>query len=113
MEAFQALVLDLIKAIPAGKVATYGQIAAMAGAPRNARQVGDILNGVKDNPGDIPWQRVINASGGISTYKVGVGDLQTKLLESEGVTFNPNGTVNLSVYRWQPDEEGEQLGLFG
>lgn len=113
MKAFRDLVLELIRAIPVGKVATYGQIAAMAGAPRNARQVGEILNGIKESPGDIPWQRVINAAGGISTYKVGAGELQKRLLESEGIMFNPNNTVNLSIYRWQPDEEGEQLGLFG
>ena len=53
MKAFKDLVIDFIKAIPEGKVATYGQIAGLAGAPRNARQVGEILHGVKDSD-DIP-----------------------------------------------------------
>lgn len=109
---FKQLVLELVAAIPKGKVATYGQIAAMAGSPRGARQVGEVLRGLKDSSLDIPWQRVINASGGISTYKVGAGRLQRELLEAEGIQFNDNGTVNLNRYRWQPDDEAEQLGLF-
>lgn len=113
MDLSRDLVLKLVRSIPTGKVATYGQIAAMAGFPRNARQVGDMLRGIKERESDVPWQRVINAAGGISTYKVGAGELQKRLLEAEGIRFNPNGTVNLSIYRWQPDEEGEQLGLFG
>ena len=95
---FRELVLEFIRRIPAGKVATYGQIAALAGAPRNARQVGDILRGPHD---DVPWQRVINAQGGISTYKVGSGELQKALLLAEGVEVSAEGKVNLRVFRWQ------------
>ena len=106
MKAFKELAVDFIKAIPEGKVATYGQIARLAGAPRNARQVGEILNGAKDGD-EIPWQRVINAQGGISTYKIGHGELQKALLESEGVTVTDN-KVDLSVYQWQA--EGDEQG---
>lgn len=112
MDTFKQLVLKLVTAIPAGKVATYGQIAAMAGSPRSARHVGEVLRGLKDSSSTVPWQRVINASGGISTYKIGAGDLQRKLLEHEGIEFNASGTINLSRYRWQPDDEAEQRGLF-
>lgn len=112
MVDFSKRALEFICAIPEGKVATYGQIAALAGSPRAARQVGELLRGVKDNDSDLPWQRVINAQGGISTYKVGSGELQRVLLESEGIVFNDNGTVDLSRYRWQPDDEAEQVGLF-
>lgn len=112
MVDFSRRALEFICNIPEGKVATYGQIAAMAGSPRAARQVGDLLRGVKDSDPDLPWQRVINAQGGLSTYKVGSGELQRALLESEGITFNDDGTVDLSRYRWQPDDEAEQLGLF-
>lgn len=98
--SFKALVLYFVTAIPAGKVATYGQIAALAGSPRAARQVGGILRYTQDS--DLPWQRVINASGRLSTYKVGTGELQKALLQSEGVVFD-DGRVDLASYRWQPD----------
>lgn len=106
MKAFKERVLDFVKAIPEGKVATYGQIARLAGAPRNARQVGEVLHGVKDG-GDIPWQRVINAQGGISTYKIGHGELQKALLESEGVKLSDENKVDLSIYQWRPDGEDQ------
>ena len=111
MKAFKDLVLAFIKAIPKGKVATYGQIAGLAGAPRNARQVGEILHGVKDGD-DIPWQRVINAQGGISTYKIGHGELQKALLEFEGVEVSGENKVDLSIYQWQPEGDDEQGRLF-
>ena len=115
MKAFKDLVIDFIKAIPKGKVATYGQIAGLAGAPRNARQVGEILHGIKDSVkdgDDIPWQRVINAQGGISTYKIGHGELQKALLESEGVEVSAENKVDLSIYQWQPEGNDEQGRLF-
>lgn len=98
---FRERVLAVVRAIPSGQVATYGQVALLAGAPRAARQVGGILHrsGELD---DVPWHRVINASGGISTHKVGAGALQEALLRSEGVEVGPRG-VDLRRYRWQPD----------
>lgn len=92
----------LVCAVPPGEVATYGQIARLAGHPRAARQVGRVLNRLRDS--DVPWQRIINAQGGISTYKVGAGELQRALLESEGVVFDQEGRCNLERYRWSgPD----------
>lgn len=107
---FRDTVLALVQAIPEGKVATYGQIAALAGSPRKARHVGEALHGLKDRE-DVPWQRVINAQGGISTYKIGHGELQKALLASEGVEVGAENRVDLSRFQWQP--EGEvQRGLF-
>ncbi len=90
--------IALVCAVPAGKVATYGQIALLAGNPRAARQVGGVLHGLRES--EVPWQRIINAQGGISTYKVGAGELQRALLESEGVTFDGEGRCDLERYRW-------------
>lgn len=96
---FQERTLEIVRAIPRGKVLTYGQVALLAGAPRGARQVGRILY----NRGRaVPWQRVINRYGGLSTYKVGSGAEQRALLEKEGVVFTADGTVDLRKYQWRP-----------
>jgi methylated-DNA-protein-cysteine methyltransferase related protein len=96
---FQERVLEIVRAIPRGKVLTYGQVAMLAGAPRGARQVGRILY----NRGrTAPWQRVINRYGGLSTYKVGSGHEQRLLLENEGVMFTADGSVDLKKYQWRP-----------
>ena len=78
---------------------TYGQVAALADTPRAARQVGRILYA---SGRTVPWQRVINHYGGLSTYKVGSGELQRALLEKEGVAFRLDGTLDLKKYQWQP-----------
>lgn len=110
--------LDVVRSIPAGKVATYGQVALLAGNMHAARQVGAVLYGIGDTEDDVPWQRVINASGGISTYKVGAGELQVALLRSEGVDVENTGSgprVVLRKWRWQPDfgEVGPVLAEVG
>ena len=99
MLGFRENVLAIVKQIPKGQVATYGQVALLAGHPSAARQVGMILNGLKES--ELPWHRVINAKGGISTYRVGFGDLQLKLLETEGVKFSAKGFCDLETYQWQ------------
>ena len=95
MADFRRLVLDIVRAVPEGKVVTYGQVALMAGSPRAARQVGAVLHGIRFNEHDVPWQRVINAEGGISTFKVGSGELQVALLRAEGVEVKsgPEGST--------------------
>lgn len=105
MSNFQTCVLDLIQRIPSGSVATYGQIAALAGSPRAARQVGQILRGLKNNPKstEIPWQRVVNRLGGLSTWKIDAGELQQAMLEGEGIIFDADGYCSLSTYLWQAD----------
>lgn len=99
---FRARVLAWVRAIPEGRVATYGQIAALAGAPRAARQVGAVLRGLGERD-EAPWQRVVNAQGEISTYKIGYGELQRALLEREGVPVSAERRVDLRRYRWRPE----------
>lgn len=96
---FQDRVLEIVRAIPRGKVLTYGQVALLAGAPRGARQVGRILYA---RGRTVPWQRVINRYGGLSTYKVGTGAEQRALLEKEGVAFTQDGVVDLKKHQWRP-----------
>lgn len=95
------LVYRLVRRIPRGRVMTYGQIATAIGNRLSPRAVGWALHGC---PEGVPWQRVVNASGGCSTERmpdIPTG-LQRSLLEREGIPFRPNGTLDLTVYRWQP-----------
>ncbi len=95
----------IVKQIPPGKVATYGQIADLAGLYGKARLVGYALFRVDINK-DIPWHRVINAKGEISySFQRQGGDyFQKVLLEEEGIVFDNNGKIDLNKYRWQPNE---------
>jgi len=90
----------VVRRIPAGRVATYGQVAAEAGLPGHARQVGYALHALADD--SVPWQRVINAQGRVSVRaEAGWEGFQKHLLEAEGVAFDPRGAVDLKRYRWQ------------
>jgi len=86
---------------------TYGQIAAMAGNPRASRAVGYALRAVRDGV-DIPWHRVINSKGEISSRRTLQGDddrkLQRVLLESEGVVFDRLSRIDLKKYQLVPEE---------
>ena len=101
-ESFSARVKQIIKDVPPGKVATYGQIAACAGNPRAARQVAWLLHSSsrKDN---LPWHRIINSKGGISLPAGGGFEEQRLLLEAEGIPVDEKGRVRLSKYLWRPD----------
>ncbi|MFN7941399.1 MAG: MGMT family protein [Thermoanaerobaculia bacterium] len=89
--------------IPAGRVATYGQIAALAGLPRHARQVGYALYALPEGS-EVPWQRVVNARGEVSARRQpGSEPLQRLLLEEEGVVFDAEGRIDLSRFRWEPE----------
>ena len=92
----------VVRGIPRGRVATYGQVAALAGIPRQARQVGYALFALPRGS-NVPWQRVINAKGEVS-QRSSPGDegLQRAVLESEGVVFDPRGRVDLARYQWRP-----------
>jgi methylated-DNA-protein-cysteine methyltransferase-like protein len=94
-------VYDLVSRIPSGRVMTYGQIATLIENRLSPRAVGWAMHGC---PRGIPWQRVVNASGGTSTDRLPdmPPGLQRALLEAEGVTFRPNGTLDLERYRWVP-----------
>ncbi|WP_155298520.1 MGMT family protein [Deinococcus kurensis] len=100
---FRERVLALVARIPEGRVMTYGQLALLAGNPGAARQAGFVLNSLMGGS-DLPWQRVINAQGRVSTHKVGFGDMQERLLMAEGVAFE-HGRCDLSRVQWWPDEE--------
>ena len=95
-------VYRFVSQVPKGKVVTYGQVAALLGAPRAARAVGTALRYLpRPLSRTVPWQRVVNAGGGISLR----GDVvrteeQRWLLENEGIEFDRHGKVNLTKYRW-------------
>jgi methylated-DNA-protein-cysteine methyltransferase-like protein len=91
----------IVRQIPLGRVATYGQVARVVGPPVTARQVGDAMAALRDGSPDrsVPWQRIINAQGKVST-----GRRQQQLLEGEGVVFNAEGRIDLQRFGWQgPD----------
>jgi methylated-DNA-protein-cysteine methyltransferase-like protein len=96
-------IYQTVRKIPLGKVATYGQIADLAGLHGKARLVGYALFKVDVNLDDIPWHRVINAKGEISysSLRQGGDYLQKHLLEKEGIKFNSKGKINLNQYQWQ------------
>ena len=90
----------VVQTIPRGKVASYGQIALLAGNPRWARVVGYALH-VNPKPGVIPCHRVVTQDGRTSTaFAFGGEDMQRALLEAEGVTFLPDGRVDMEKHRW-------------
>jgi methylated-DNA-protein-cysteine methyltransferase-like protein len=94
-------VYKLVARIPTGRVMTYGQIATLIENRVSPRAVGWAMHGC---PEGLPWQRVVNATGGTSTDRLPdmPPGLQRALLEAEGVAFRPNGTLDLARYRWIP-----------
>ncbi len=111
MTPFKQKVIEIIRLIPYGRVASYGQVALYAGSPRAAREVGWILN---EHGKDLPWWRVINKQGylsirGGSTYDK---SLQKKLLEAEGVEVSEDFEVPIEKYRWIiTPEEAQRVKL--
>ena len=97
MNTFEKI-YDVVKSIPKGKVVTYGQVAFMAGNPRWARVVGYALH-VNPDPSAIPCHRVVNRDGRLApSYAFGGDRVQRKLLEEEGIVFEPDGKVDLDKY---------------
>ena len=96
----------MVDSIPAGRVATYGQVAREAGLPGRARLVGRALRNLPEGS-TLPWHRVLNASGKISLSPGSTGcRAQRRLLESEGVQFDPRGRIDLRRFGWQPEWDG-------
>ncbi|HEY9505156.1 MAG TPA: methylated-DNA--[protein]-cysteine S-methyltransferase [Gemmatimonadales bacterium] len=92
----------VVRRIPRGRVATYGQVAELAGLPGHARQVGYALHALPRGT-TVPWHRVLNARGALSLRKSPGGEItQRLLLEREGVRFDARGRVNLARVRWGP-----------
>jgi methylated-DNA-protein-cysteine methyltransferase-like protein len=94
-------IYEVIRRIPRGRVATYGQISDLAGIPGQARRTGYALAALPPDSG-MPWHRVINAQGR-SSFPPGSAHekLQRRLLRQEGVEFDSSGRIDLSLFRWQ------------
>lgn len=102
MNSFKKI-YEIVKQIPTGKVATYGQIAHMAGNHRWARVVGYALHANPD-PFAIPCHRVVNRNGKVcKSFSFEGEEVQRNLLEKEGITFTADGNVDLSKHRWNGD----------
>jgi methylated-DNA-protein-cysteine methyltransferase related protein len=100
----------VVRRVPHGRVATYGQIAELAGLPGHARQVGYALHALPDES-RVPWHRVLNAAGAVSLRRVPGSELtQRQLLEREGVRFDARGRVALARVRWRPRFAGGAIG---
>jgi len=111
VNSFFEQVYRVVRRIPPGQVATYGQIARILGAPRAARTVGWALHDLPTGS-DVPWQRVVNARGSISLERRGMGGaIQRALLEEEGVPFDPEGRIDLAVYGWPGPDLAEEQAL--
>ncbi len=97
MNTFEKI-YEVVKGIPKGKAATYGQVARLAGNPHWARVVGYALHSNPD-PDTIPCHRVVNKDGRVAAaFVFGGGAVQRQLLESEGVVFEPDGRIDLKKY---------------
>lgn len=102
MTEFDRNVVQIIKMIPSGRVASYGQIAELAGFKNYARHVGKVLARAPEEL-QLPWHRVVNAQGKISHRGTpGSIELQRLLLEEEGVEIGLKGKISMAQYRWEP-----------
>lgn len=104
---FARRVVAAVRDIPAGRVATYGDVAAVCGSPRAARGVGAVLSGSVDD--DVPWWRVVNRSGALTIpAHLGLRTLQRARLDDEDVRFDDRGRVDLGLHRWTiPSDEAD------
>lgn len=93
-------ILSVVEEIPEGRVASYGQIARLIGREKNSRLVGRVLS-MAEYYGDYPCHRVVNHAGSTAPS----WSEQRFLLEQEGVTFRPNGCVDMKHCQWNPDED--------
>jgi methylated-DNA-protein-cysteine methyltransferase related protein len=114
MSPFKEKVIEIIRLVPRGKVVSYGQVAAYAGVPRAAREVGWILNGSENQHIDLPWWRVVNNKGYLSIRGSNENDksLQKKLLEAEGIIVSDGFEMDMEQYRYRmPLEQLKHLQL--
>ena len=102
LSPFTKQVYDLVAQIPKGRVMTYGQIASLCGSPRAAIIVGQVAHW---GPLDLPWQRVVNKSGGLASgYTTGGREAHKRDLEAEGVDVSPDYKVDVDKLLWWPPE---------
>lgn len=104
---FTKTVIETIRAIPEGKIMSYGQVAAAAGSPRGARQVVRILHSMSRKYG-LPWHRVVNIRGEIALDEHGGGGEQQERLEAEGVEFGIGGRIDLNRYRHEAESSADR-----
>lgn len=103
-QTFYERVYDVVRRVPSGRVVTYGQVALLVGSPAAARATGYALHYLPDDS-DVPWWRVVNASGGISLKGRGAqAELQKQVLEREGIVFDAMGRIDLRAFRWWPED---------
>lgn len=95
MDVFFQQVYEVVAQVPPGKVISYGQIARLLGHPRGARQVGRAM---RCCPDELPWQRVVMADGSIAGGQA--PEIRKNLLDAEGVTFLPDGRVDMKANAW-------------
>jgi methylated-DNA-protein-cysteine methyltransferase-like protein len=99
---FRTLVLAVVKNIPKGKLASYGQVAALAGFPQRPRQVGMVLSGLPEGTG-LPWHRVVNKQGYVPSRGRWWGAFeQIGRLRDEGIAVDDLGNLDLEAHRWRP-----------
>jgi methylated-DNA-protein-cysteine methyltransferase-like protein len=103
-----ARILAVVRRIPRGRVATYGQVARLAGIGPHPRLVGYALAALAE-ASDVPWHRVVNAHGRVSPRATpGADSLQRALLEREGVAFDARGRIDLARRSWRPADRGSR-----
>lgn len=105
-KTFNEKVYDVVARIPYGRVATFGQIAQMIGRPKCARFVGYASN--NKAYWHLPWHRVVFKDGVLNP---GMPDVQYRQLKSEGVKFNPDKTVIMEQFQWNPERDGVPLDI--
>lgn len=101
MQPFTEEVVAILQVVPEGTVATYGQIAAIAGNPRGARQVVRVLHSMSSKY-NLPWHRIINSKGKIAIADIDGREEQRARLQAEGIVVSDSFTIDLSIYQWQP-----------
>ena len=106
---FRARVEEIVRQIPRGRVMTYGQIAAICGNARAARIVGGVAH--FGDP-DLPWQRVVNKSGGLAAGYPGGRAGHRAALEAEGFEVSDDFTIDVASLLWSPDAPSAQQGMF-
>lgn len=106
MSSLRDRIYAVVRRIPRGKVSTYGRVAARAGAPGAARQVGYAMAALPSGS-NVPWHRVLNARGAVSARADGDIISQRLRLEAEGVRFNAGGRVPLTTYLWEKGDDRE------
>jgi methylated-DNA-protein-cysteine methyltransferase-like protein len=95
-------IYSIVARIPEGKVATYGQIAALAGMPKGARVVGWAMRSAPENL-MLPCHRVVNRTGSLAPdYAFGSREIQRSMLEAEGIVFRLDGTIHMESQLWKP-----------